>query len=113
MLEVKVGPLQQDEERYFIDDDDDDDDADNFGGQPLAQRRSCIRSPELRRYELPRVMKNGLLHFFALWFCVDTGSVGWPFSLWLFSHIQARGGFIFDPWHAEARDLDNAWARQE
>ena len=100
--QVKVGALVAGEERYFLEAEEEEDEA-------LSRKRSCIRSDELRRFELPRVAQNGVWHYPSLWLCIDTGTVGWSFCLWLFAHIQARGGFLFDPWHAEARDLDNAW----
>lgn len=105
--EVRVGALAESESRDFVPDQGDDGDD----GQPLSKVRACVASPFGERYELPRISLDGRWFYPALWLCIDTGSVGFAFALWYFTHIRARGGFTFDPWHAEARDLEFAYTQ--
>lgn len=72
-------------------------------------RRACVVNSKTgtSRYELPRVVVGGKTRRLCLFTHIDSGSVGLPFHLWLFTKGQVRGAVSTDWIHG----LTNATKR--
>jgi hypothetical protein len=95
-------PLQRSEVRYFV-------------ILPAAEghagrRRSCIRDTLTgrRRFEVPEVRIDGVLHRPTLHSRADQGSVGWPFLSWLYQAQGIRGSLHHDDCHRQWNNSRNA-----
>ena len=82
--DVVVGGLAAGEVRYTSRDEADD------GEEPVSAVRCCIDGPAGPRFELPRVVKDGCWYYPAVWVAIDTGSVGFPGAIWMFTKVKLR-----------------------